>query len=259
MEYQNLLVDDSSEIVMIKINRPKALNAISQGVMQELNYFFSEHLNDFKVRGVILTGEGEKAFAAGADIKGFDTNNAQKSSELSKYGQDTFFKIENFHAPVIAVVNGFALGGGCELAMACHMRIGEEHARFGQPEVNLGLITGFGGSQRLGQIIGKSKAIELLLTADMIKAEEALQLGLINYSVASGAGIDKAQEILAKVASKGPIAVKEMITCFNAAFDESRNGYKEEYEAFGNTMITEDCKEGVSAFIEKRKADFKGV
>lgn len=260
MNYEALLIDTQDGIATITINRPQALNAINKSVMTELNSFFG---NDYKsidgLKSVIITGAGEKAFVAGADIKEFASLDAAAGSALSKYGQDTYMLIENFHLPVIAVVNGFALGGGCELAMACHMRIASRNAKFGQPEVNLGLIPGYGASQRLPQLIGKSKAMELLLTADMIKAEEAKAIGLINYVAEDKAeALDLAKTILKKIATKGPLAVAKTIQAVNAYYDESKDGYQIEHQEFGNCIASEDCKEGALAFVEKRRAVFTG-
>ncbi len=253
-----LLINNEDGIVTITINRPEALNAINKEVMEGLGHFFTEHQNNPDIKGVIITGSGEKAFVAGADIKQFAGLNAQEGQVLSKFGQDVYFKIEQFHKPVIAAVNGFALGGGCELAMACHMRVASTKAKFGQPEVNLGLIPGYGGTQRLAQCIGKSKAIELLLTADIIDANEAKALGLVNHVVEAGEEIAKSKEIIGKIATKGPIAVQHIISCLNDYYDETKNGYKSEYEAFGACLITYDAREGATAFVEKRKAQFTG-
>lgn len=260
MNYEALLCDNQDGHITLTINRPQALNAINKTVMTELNTFFG---SDFKsvegLQSVIITGAGDKAFAAGADIKEFASLDAAAGSALSKYGQDTYMLIENFHVPVIAVVNGFALGGGCELAMACHMRIASGNAKFGQPEVNLGLIPGYGASQRLPQLIGKSKAIELLLTADMIKAEEAKAIGLINHIAQDKAdALDLASTILKKIATKGPLAVAKTIQAVNAYYDESKDGYKVEHEEFGFCIASDDCKEGSLAFVEKRRAVFTG-
>lgn len=254
----SLLINNEDGIVTITINRPEALNAINKEVMEGLGEFFSNAQNDGNIKGVIITGCGEKAFVAGADIKQFAGLNASEGETLSKFGQDVYFKIEQFHKPVIAAVNGFALGGGCELAMACHMRVASSKAKFGQPEVNLGLIPGYGGTQRLAQCIGKSKAIELLLTADVIDAQEAKALGLVNHVVEPGEEINKSKEIITKIATKGPIAVKHIISCLNDYYDETKNGYKSEYEAFGKCLVTEDAREGAAAFVEKRKAQFTG-
>jgi enoyl-CoA hydratase len=246
-------------IITITINRPESLNAINQEVMQGLHRFFSEGYKRYvNMCGVIITGSGNKAFVAGADIKEFSGFDAAKGTALSKYGHDTYFLIERFHVPVVAAVNGFALGGGCELAMACHMRIASEKAKFGQPEVNLGLVPGYGGTQRLIQLIGKGKAIEFLLTADMIGADEALALGLVNHVVPVGTELEMSEKLLLKIAAKGPIAVKKVIECVNAHFAGQESAFIKETEDFGYTIATEDCQEGSRAFVEKRKANFKG-
>lgn len=258
MEYQNLLVDLNDGIVSLIINRPKALNALNKEVMTELDHFFGQGLADLHgVNGVIITGSGDRSFVAGADISEFLGLTEEQGAELSKFGQEVFFKIERCSVPVIAVVNGFALGGGCELAMSCHMRIAEEHARFGQPEVNLGLIPGYGGTQRLLQYIGKSKAMELLLTADMIDATTALDLGLVSYVEKKEEGMDKAKSIIAKTSTKGPVAIAKCIEAVNAFYGEE-DGFVREYKNFGHVIGTEDSQEGARAFMEKRKAAFKG-
>jgi len=259
MTYNNLLVEEDNNIVVLTINRPKALNALSWDTLEEVKHFFTQDgPNRAGLKGVIITGAGEKAFVAGADIKEFLGLDAKKGAELSKRGQDIFFSIERFHVPVIAAVNGFALGGGCELAMACHMRIAGEKAKFGQPEVNLGLIPGYGGTQRLIQYVGKTKAMELTLTADMIDANEAYRLGLVNHVVAPGEEVGKAKEIIEKTAAKGPLAIRKAIEAINAYFQDGVDGFEEEVKRFGETTSTEDFKEGASAFIEKRKAKFSG-
>lgn len=244
-------------IALLTIERPEALNAINKEVMESLRVFFADHAGDRSLRGVIITGSGEKAFAAGADIKEFSSLSEEEGAALSKKGQDVYFLMEHFHAPVVAAVNGFALGGGCELAMACHMRIAGEKAKFGQPEINLGLIPGYGGTQRLVQYIGKPKAIELLLTADMINAEEALRLGLVNRVCEAGKEVETAKNLLLKIAEKAPIAVDYMLQCVNAN-DNSTEGYVMEHKLFGKCIVTEDAREGAAAFVEKRKAHFKG-
>lgn len=260
MNYEALLYENNEGYITLTINRPQALNAINKTVMTELNTFFgSDYKSIDGLRSVIITGAGDKAFVAGADIKEFASLDAQAGSALSKYGQDTYMLIENFHVPVIAVVNGFALGGGCELAMACHMRIASKNAKFGQPEVNLGLIPGYGASQRLPQLIGKSKAMELLLTADMINAEEAQNLGLINHIAEDkNDALDLALTILKKIATKGPLAVAKTIQAVNAYYDHTIDGYKVEHEEFGFCIASDDCKEGSLAFVEKRRAVFTG-
>jgi len=246
-------------IVILTIERPKALNAINREVMEGFNHFFSEGYKKYeKLIGVIITGSGKKAFVAGADIKEFSNHNREEATGLSTYGHNTYFLIERFHVPVIAAVNGFALGGGCELAMACHMRIAGEHARFGQPEVNLGVIPGYGGTQRLVQLIGKGKAIELLLTADMIDAKEAHRLGLANHVVPSGMEVQMAESILKKIGTKGPIAVAKVIETVNAHFDSQLHAFEKEQVEFGRSIDSEDGREGAAAFIEKRRPLFKG-
>ena len=252
-----ILVKNEEGIVTLTVNRPKALNAINADVMSGLNDWFTEGYKEVrKLKGVIITGSGEKAFVAGADIKGFTSLSVEEGSQVSKFGQDTYFKIENFHVPVIAAVNGYALGGGCELAMACHLRIAAENALFGQPEVNLGLIPGYGGTQRLPQLIGKAKAMELTLTADMIGAVESLQLGLVNHIVPLEELLDKCKSIISKIATKGPTSIAKAIRAINAYYSNVEDGYKVEYETFGELLNTEECKEGVNAFIEKRKPRF---
>lgn len=259
MQYENLLVEIKNGIAIVTINRPQALNALNVGTFSDLKQFFGEDALKIEgLKGVILTGSGEKAFAAGADITEFMSLNPASASQLSKRGQDIFLLIERFAKPVIAAVNGFALGGGCELAMACHLRIAGERAKFGQPEVNLGIIPGYGGSQRLIQYIGKTKALELLLTADMLNAEEALRLGLVNHVVPAGQEVAKATEILEKIASKGPVAIQLTIEAVNAYFAPGEMGFAKEVSAFGKAAGTEDFKEGATAFLEKRKANFKG-
>lgn len=259
MNYENLQVQNEDGIVILTISREKALNALNTQTMLELRRFFVEDAFQIEgLKGVIITGAGEKAFVAGADIKEFLNLDAEKGRLMAARGHEVFFAIERFPKPVIAAVNGFALGGGCELAMACHLRIAGENARFGQPEVNLGIIPGYGGTQRLVHLIGKTKAMELLLTADMIDAREALQLGLVNHVVAAGEEVKKAKELLTKIAAKGPVAIQKVIECVNACFEEGVNGFDVEIKAFGETTATEDFKEGASAFIEKRKPVFKG-
>ncbi len=257
MQYQNLLIDNRNGIVVLSINRPKALNALNRETLAELRQFFGQDaLNIENLKGVVLTGAGEKSFVAGADISEFTSLDAQAGLEMSQNGHDIFFLIERFAKPVVAAVNGFALGGGCELAMACHLRIAGEKARFGQPEVNLGIIPGYGGTQRLIQYIGKTKALELLMTGDMLSADEAYRLGLLNYVVPVGQEVDKAVELLQKIADKAPIAIQKVIECVNTYFPNK--GFEREVIEFANTVKTEDFKEGASAFLEKRKAEFKG-
>lgn len=260
MNYNNLLYSvDENNIATLTINRPKAYNAINAETMGEIGHFFSTTAPTLEgIVGVVVTGAGEKAFVAGADIKAFLSLDNEKAQALSKQGHDAYNHIENFDKPVIAAVNGFALGGGCELAMACHMRIAGAKAKFGQPEVNLGIVPGYGGSQRLVQLVGKGKAMELLLTGDMIGAEEAHLLGLANHVVPQGEEVAKAKEILLKIATKGPIAIAKTIELVNLYFNKKENSFNAEIEAFGACADTKDFKEGASAFIEKRKANFTG-
>jgi len=259
MQYENLLIEAKEGVLIVTINRPKAMNAINNGVMSELNHFFKNDApNRTNYHGVIITGAGEKAFVAGADIKGLLGHTAESALHLTTFGHETFFAIERFDRPVIAAVNGFALGGGCELAMSCHMRIASEQAKFGQPEVNLGIIPGYGGTQRLTQLIGKGKSMELTLTGDMIGAAEAQQLGLVNHVVPAEELMDKSMSILKKIGRKGPLAVAKSIEMINNHFDETKDGFALEAQNFADMMFTEDFKEGATAFIEKRRANFQG-
>ncbi|HKK87285.1 MAG TPA: enoyl-CoA hydratase-related protein [Saprospiraceae bacterium] len=257
MDYKYLIVEVEEGVALVTINRPKALNAINRELMLEIQKVFKEDLTKREIHGAIITGAGEKAFVAGADIKGFMDFSPEEASKLSREGHETYNAIEDFHRPVIAAVNGFALGGGCELAMACHMRVAEENARFGQPEVNLGLIPGYAGTQRLPQLIGIAKATELLLTGDMINAEESLALGLVNHVVEKGQSVIKAKEIIGKVATKAPLAIEETLRCLRAFQSKTEDGYELEIDRFGWCFGTEDFKEGTSAFLEKRKPEFK--
>lgn len=258
MNFENIKVEKRGKFDIVTINRERAMNALNRFVFNELDTYFTAVREDATVMGVVVTGAGEKAFAAGADIKEFGGLDASSASSLAKRGQDVFFKIEDLNKPVIAAVNGFSLGGGNELAMACHMRVASEKARFGQPEVNLGIITGYGGSQRLVQYIGKGKAMELLLTGDMIKAPEAHQLGLVNHVVPAGEEINKSIEILEKISTKGPVSVAKMITTVNDYFRKNVDGYDTEVARFGECATTQDFVEGATAFVEKRPAIFKG-
>jgi len=259
MTYEILKIADNEGILTVTITREKALNALNRQTFDELEHFFNNAMMEYpQMTGIILTGAGPKSFAAGADISEFLTLGKEGAAKMSRRGQQIFAKIECFPKPVIAAVNGFALGGGCELAMACHMRIASENARFGQPEVNLGILPGYGGTQRLVQLVGKGKAMELLLTADMVKAPEALGLGLVNHVVPAEELLTKATEILQKIATKGPLAVARTIQCVNANFDETVNGYEEEIKAFGEISHTEDFTEGATAFLEKRAPKFTG-
>jgi enoyl-CoA hydratase len=256
--YNTLLVQTENGICTITINRPDKLNALNKAVFDDLDTAVDEVQADSNIQSVIITGSGVKAFVAGADITEFNGLNKEQAKALAKRGQDVFFKIENSGKPIVAAVNGFALGGGCELAMACHFRVSSENAKFGQPEVNLGLIPGYGGTQRLVQLIGKGKAMELLMSAHMIDANEAKQYGLVNYVTTPESLLERTKEILAIINSKAPLAVAACIKAANAVYDESKDGFSVEIEAFGDAFGTEDMKEGTTAFLEKRKASFKG-
>jgi enoyl-CoA hydratase len=258
MPYATLLTTLEDGILTVTVNRPDKLNALNQQVMSDLNSLMDEVAANNDIKSVILTGAGEKAFVAGADITEFAGADAEQGKALAKRGQDIFFRIERSNKPIVAAVNGFALGGGCELAMSCHFRVASTNAKFGQPEVNLGLIPGYGGTQRLVQLIGKGRAMELLMSAGMVDANTALQYGLVNYVVPQEELLTKTKAILATINSKAPLAVAGCIKAANAVFDESQDGYTVEINEFGNCFITEDMKEGTTAFLEKRKAVFTG-
>jgi enoyl-CoA hydratase len=253
-----LLTQLTDGIYTITINRPDKLNALNQDVLKALDTELDNIYSNPDIRTVIITGSGVKAFVAGADISEFNQMNVEQSRQLAKRGQDLFFRIERCPKPIVACVNGFALGGGCELAMSCHFRIASPNALFGQPEVNLGILPGYGGTQRLVQLIGKGRAMELLMSGQTINADTALQYGLVNYVVPQEELLNKAISILTIIQSKAPLAVAGCITSANAVFDESKNGYEVEVHAFGNCFNTEDRFEGVTAFLEKRKPAFKG-
>ena len=255
--YETILTDTKNHTLVIMLNRPKVLNALQHKMLQELKEAIEKMKDDDDIRGAVIIGAGDKAFAAGADISEFGERSAEEGEAVSKFGQEVFSAIENSPKPIIAAVNGFALGGGCELAMACHMRIAAENAKFGQPEVKLGLLPGYGGTQRLVRLIGKGKATELMITGDMITADEALQLGLVNYVVPRGKLADKCLEILRKSYEQSPLAVKLTLDAINAGLD-GRNGYEVEARHFGHAISSEDGKEGTRAFIEKRKPNFTG-
>jgi enoyl-CoA hydratase len=262
--YSTIITSLENGIFTITINRPDKLNALNKDVFNDLDKVFDEVYNNAEIRSVIITGAGPKAFVAGADITEFGGLNKEQAIALAKRGQEVFFKIENCKKPVVAAVNGFALGGGCELAMACHFRLCSENAKFGQPEVNLGLIPGYGGTQRLTQLVGKGKSMELQMSAHMVDANEALQLGLVNHVTTTESLLQRTKDILTIIQSKAPFAVGKIIECVNvavvsdSAYTNGKSGYDKEIEAFGDCFITEDMKEGTAAFLEKRKANFKG-
>ena len=258
MNFENLLASIENGILTITINRPDKLNALNKKTVAEIGEAIKAGASNHGVKAIIITGAGPKSFVAGADIAEFVGLSVEQGMALAKAGQDVFRQIETCPKPVIAAVNGFALGGGCELAMACHLRIVSENAKFGQPEVNLGLIAGYGGTQRLIQYIGKTKATELHMTADMINAEQALNLGLVNYVVAPDQLITKCLEIIEKIKSKSPKAITGVINSVNAYFETGIDGFNAEIKEFGKCFATEDFKEGTTAFLEKRKANFTG-
>lgn len=257
MAYENLLTTSENGIFTITINRPEKLNALNKKTVQEIGAAVKEGIASAEVKGIIITGAGLKSFVAGADISEFLGLSVEQGKQLAQAGHDVFDFIEASPKPVIAAVNGFALGGGCELAMACHMRVASNNAKFGQPEVNLGLIAGYGGTQRLTQYIGKAKSMELHLTADMIGADEALRLGLVNHVTTPEELLNKCKEIIEKIKTKSPIAVSAAIAAINAYYP-NKTGYKKEVDEFGKCFGTEDFIEGAQAFLEKRKANFKG-
>jgi enoyl-CoA hydratase len=236
------------------------MNALNKDVFSDLDNAMDEVYNNPEIKSAIITGAGPKAFVAGADITEFSALNKEQAMTLAKRGQDVFFKIENSPKPIVAAVNGFALGGGCELAMACHFRLCSENAKFGQPEVSLGLIPGYGGTQRLTQLVGKGKSMELQMTGNMVDANEALQIGLVNHVITSDSLLQKTKDILQIVHTKAPVAVSKVIECINIAVvnNDLTNGYEKEVIAFGECFITEDMKEGTIAFLEKRKPVFIG-
>lgn len=255
----NLHIQQTESIVIITISRPQALNALNKEVLEELTTFFSQNSENNTIRGIVVTGEGEKAFVAGADIKELSSLSKEEALVLSQKGHRLFKSIEDFPKPVIALVNGFALGGGCELAMACHIRIATENAKFGLPEVNLGLIPGYGGTQRLTQLVGRPKALELAMTGDMVTAKDAKELGLVNHVVATKQeGMELATKMLTKISQKAPLAITELIKSVNAGFGFEKAGYQAEAESFAHLFTTKDFIEGTSAFMEKRAPTFTG-
>ncbi|HEY5774289.1 MAG TPA: enoyl-CoA hydratase-related protein [Chitinophagaceae bacterium] len=256
--YQTLLTSIENNVLTITINRPEKLNALNKIVFTDLDNALNDIEKNPLIRAVIITGAGTKAFVAGADISEFSDFSKEQAMVMAKRGQDIFFRIERCNKPIIAAVNGFALGGGCELSMACHFRIASENAKFGQPEVNLGLIPGYGGTQRLVQLIGKGRALELLMSGNMIDAHEAKEFGLVNHITSADNLLEQAKLILSVINSKAPLAVAGCIKAANAVYDETINGFDLEINEFGNCFATEDMKEGTAAFLEKRKANFKG-
>ncbi len=256
--YENLMTELTDNIYIITINRPDKLNALNKSVIRELGEAVDEIYVNPLIRAAIITGSGTKAFAAGADIRGFEGLSKEEGMALAKEGLDVFFNIENSPKPIVAAVNGFALGGGCELAMACHFRLCSDTAHFGQPEINLGLIPGYGGTQRLTRYIGKGRAMEAILTGNMISAPQALQFGLVNYITIPEELMNKTKSILLQIISKAPLAIAKCIAAVNAAM-ENVDGYALETTLFGESFATEDMKEGTAAFLQKRKPVFRGL
>lgn len=259
MSYENILFETQNGIGTITINRPNKLNALNKNTIQELHEALADANNDKQVKVIVLTGSGEKAFVAGADISEFAHFDTENGEKLAAKGQELLFDfIENLSTPVIAAVNGFALGGGLELAMACHLRIASDNAKMGLPETSLGVIPGYGGTQRLPQLIGKGRAMELIFTAGMIDAPTALHYGLVNHVTTQEELVPFCYKMAEKMMRNSSVAIAAAIKAVNAGFKDGVNGYKVEISEFGNCFGTEDFKEGTSAFLEKRKADFPG-
>lgn len=258
-EFENLKLSVKDGIATLTINRPDKLNALNVATVEEIREAFNQIYDDKEIKGVIITGEGNKAFVAGADISEIAALNEVNGRKFSENGQEIFGLIENCHKPVIAAVNGYALGGGCELALACHIRIASANAKFGLPEVNLGIIPGYGGTQRLTQLVGKGKALELMMTADMLSAKEAQELRMVNQVAPSQEELIPACEaMLNKIISKAPLAIGMVISCANAVYEHGENGYQTEANSFGSCCKTEDFKEGTNAFLNKRAPKFTG-
>ena len=259
MNYNNILTDYQDGITTITINRPKKLNALNQEIIKELHLAFKEADLDADTKVIIITGSGEKAFVAGADISEFADYTVEEGQFLAANGQKILFNfVENSSTPVIAAVNGFALGGGLELAMACHFRVASDNAKMGLPEVSLGVIPGYGGTQRLTQLVGKGRAMELIMTAGMINANKALSYGLVNHVTTQEELLPLCEKIATKIAQNSSVAIAAAIKTINANFQEGVNGFDVEIKEFGKCFDTEDFAEGTTAFLEKRKADFPG-
>lgn len=259
MVFENILVTKNDHIATVTINRPEKLNALNKATISELNKAFKELESDAEIKAIVLTGSGEKAFVAGADISEFADFDVAQGSALAATGHDLLFNfVENLKKPVIAAVNGFALGGGLELAMSCHFRIASDNAKMGLPEVTLGVIPGYGGTQRLPQLVGKGKAMEMILTAGMLTAEEAKSWGLVNHVVPQSELLALANDLAQKIVRNSPVAISKAIETVNAGFDKKSDGFATEISAFGYCFGTDDFKEGTTAFLEKRKPVFPG-
>jgi enoyl-CoA hydratase len=259
MEFSTIIFEKQENFAIITLNRPDKLNALNNQLFTELDQIITEIEKDAGIKAVILTGSGEKAFAAGADITELHECDARIGKLFSEFGSGVMARLENLNIPVIAAVNGFALGGGCELTLACHIRYASNNAKFGQPEVNLGIIPGYGGTQRLPKIIGKARAMELILTGDLIGADEAYRIGLVNKVFEQSELMTKTIELVNKMLSKGTLALSAAVDAINASEMLSpKEGLDYESRLFGRTCGTNDFKEGTLAFIEKRKANFDG-
>lgn len=259
MKFNNILVDVQDSLALITINRPKKLNALNKETITELSEAFSTLEQEKSVKVIVLTGSGDKAFVAGADISEFAHFSVEEGGNLAQKGQEMLFDlVENLSTPVIAAVNGFALGGGLELAMSCHFRIASDNAKMGLPEVSLGVIPGYGGTQRLPQLVGKGKAMEMIMTAGMISANEAKACGLVNHVTTQDELLDLAKKLASKITRNSSVAISSAIRAVNANYNKSINGYAVEVAEFGACFGTEDFKEGTTAFLEKRKANFPG-
>jgi len=257
MNFENILIEKDNNLVTITINRPKKLNALNRKTIDELHYAFNSIEEDATVKVILLVGSGDKAFVAGADISEFSNFSVEEGENLARKGQEILFDfVENLSKPVIACVNGFALGGGLELAMACHFRIASDNAKMGLPEVSLGVIPGYGGTQRLPQLVGKGKAMEMIMSAAMISAEEAKQYGLVNYVVPQEELIPLAKKIALKISRNSSMAISAAIRAVNSNFDTNVNGFSVEIAEFGACFGTKDFTEGTTAFLEKRKPNF---
>jgi len=259
MRYHSVSVEEENNIATITVNRPSKLNALNIETIEELHHALKKSNKDKNIKVIIITGSGEKAFVAGADISEFADFDEDEGKNLATSGQELVFDfIENLPTPVIAAINGFALGGGLELAMACHFRVASDNAKMGLPEVSLGVIPGYGGTQRLPQLIGKGRAMELILTAGMIDAHQALAYGLVNHVTTQEELLPFCEKIASKITRNSPVAITAAIKAINANYEDGINGYEVEIEEFGNCFGTDDFAEGTSAFLEKRKADFSG-
>ena len=259
MDFENIIVEKGDGLGQITINRPKKLNALNKDTITELSLAFKLLEDDTEVKVIILTGSGEKAFVAGADIAEFADFSVDEGGNLARKGQEILFDyVENLSTPVIAAINGFALGGGLELAMACHFRIASDNAKMGLPEVSLGVIPGYGGTQRLPQLVGKGKAMELIMTAAMISADDAKNYGLVNHVTILDELLPLAEKLAGKIMRNSSVAIASAIKAVNANFKDGVNGFDVEINQFGNCFGTEDFTEGTTAFLEKRKPNFPG-